>query len=318
VIVARSVDLGESARVLASADLPQIIGALGIFIVGIITRVYIWRLLLPPRPDGSRVSTRQVAPVLMAGYLGNAILPARLGEVVRGYLISRREGVPVGGAFGSIALERAIDIGALACLGYVAALGVGAAGWVLQWTAVLAVAGILVIGALASVGLGAPLRLFAWMFGRGPARPLAGQVMARLGRFIEWSGGAHRRRAIAIAVGLSVFAWAAAAAANLVTAQAVGVSLTPASAGLITAISVLVTAIPSAPAYVGTFELAVVAVAGTLGIPPAPALAFAALSHIIALIPTLVGGPLGLAWMGLDLRTVAAEAREDRIVGAEA
>jgi uncharacterized protein (TIRG00374 family) len=314
-LIARAVDLEEAARILASAQVLPVVAALGVFVAGLLARVLIWRLLLPSHLDGTRVTARALTPVLMVGYLGNSLLPARLGEVLRGYLISRREGVPIGGAFGSIALERMIDVATLACLGLAAAVGAGANGWVLQWTAVLAGIGVLVIVALATVGLRPLLRLFSWLFGRGPLRLIVRRFSERLERFVHWSGGSHRRRAIIFAVGLSTVAWLSAAAANLLVARALGLSVTPAGAGLITAVSVLVTAIPSAPAYVGTFELAVVAVAQTLGIPAAPALAFAALSHVITLIPTIVGGPLSLAWMGIDLRSVAAEAREDRAIG---
>lgn len=311
-IVASSVDLNETARVLADASIPPIVAGLAVFIVGIGARIMIWRFLLPSRVDGSRVSAGRLTPVLMVGYLGNTILPARLGEVLRAYLISRREGVPIGGALGSIALERIVDIATLACGAFIAALGVGATGWLLQGTGLLAAGGVVGLVALATVGLRPFLDLFAKIVGHGPLRAPVAVVVRIFDPFVHWSGGSHRRGAIVASIILSAFAWLTNAAMYALVAQAVGVEFTPAGALLVTAISVLATAIPAAPAYVGTFELAAVTVAGSLGVAAAPALASAVLAHVIGLVPTIVGGPISLAWLGVDLKRLSADAKDDR------
>jgi len=92
--------------------------------------------------------------------------------------------------------------------------------------------------------------------------------------------------------------------------QAVGASLSPAGAILVMAVTVLATAIPSAPGYVGTFELAAVAVAGSLGVPRDIALALAVLAHVLGLLPTAVGGSVALMRLGGGLRRLSAEAAE--------
>ena len=103
--LARSVDLGKTAQLIARASLGPLIAAMGIFLVSVVLRFVIWQTLLPPRSNGTHVSAPTLAPILMVGLLGNAVLPARLGEVIRGYLVSRREDVPLGGALGSIAID---------------------------------------------------------------------------------------------------------------------------------------------------------------------------------------------------------------------
>jgi glycosyltransferase 2 family protein len=61
-------------------------------------------------------------------------------------------------------------------------------------------------------------------------------------------------------------------------------------AALLAAGTNLATAIPAAPGYVGTFELAAVTIAGSVGILPEPALAFAVLVHATTLLLTSIGG----------------------------
>ena len=66
-----------------------------------------WRLLLEPvRP----LQTRQVAPAMMIGFMGNNIFPAHLGEFIRVYFLGREFGVPKTAVFSSVVLERVFDV----------------------------------------------------------------------------------------------------------------------------------------------------------------------------------------------------------------
>jgi uncharacterized membrane protein YbhN (UPF0104 family) len=103
---------------------------------------------------------------------------------------------------------------------------------------------------------------------------------------------------MAAAVVLSIGSWSLTVLAFAAAAQAVGVEPTIGQAALLAAGTNLATAIPAGPGYVGTFELAAVTIAGSVGIPPAPALAFAILAHAAALLLTSAGGALVLALGG--------------------
>lgn len=60
-----------------------------------------WALLLTTTTHG-RVKTLRVIGPLTVGYLANAILPARLGEVARSALVARRESIPIGAVVASV------------------------------------------------------------------------------------------------------------------------------------------------------------------------------------------------------------------------
>jgi uncharacterized protein (TIRG00374 family) len=316
-LVARSVDLGAAGRVIARAAIGPLMVGMAIFLVGLALRFVIWQTLLPPRSDGSRVSAGRLAPILMVGLLGNAVLPARLGEVIRAYLVSRREKIAFGGALGSVALERVVDTAILAVLAFVAAMGATAAVWIVRGTGLLAVAGIVVMVALATTGLRPLLNLLARFSAIRVLEAPVAAVYRRVEPFVHWSGGAHRRRAIGIVLCLSAAAWLCNAAMFQLVGNAVGASISPGGALLIMAMTVLATAIPSAPAYVGTFELAAVTVAVSLGVPADTALAMAVLSHAVGLLPTAIGGPAALAYIGGGLRALSATAAEEGRIQAD-
>jgi hypothetical protein len=95
---------------------------------------------------------------------------------------------------------------------------------------------------------------------------------------------------LSVSIALTLSAWAMTAVVFAAAAAAVGFEVTPAQVLLIAAATNLATAIPSAPGYVGTFEFAVVATAGAIGLDAASALAMGILVHATILATTTVGG----------------------------
>jgi glycosyltransferase 2 family protein len=312
-LVARSVNLGEVGRIVAGASPGLIALAVGVMSLALGLRVVTCFVLLADRADGSRVGIRRLTSPVLVGYLGNLVLPARLGEVVRSYLISRREALPIGATLGSVALERILDTAMLAAIAFVAASLLGAAPWIVQGTGLVAIVGVILVTALATTGLQPLVRLLGRL---GLLRAPITAVLKVIEPFAYWSGGGHRRIAIGLGLALSLAAWLCNAAMFWLVGRALGTSLSPAVALLVMAVTVLATAIPSAPGYVGTFELAAVAVASSLGIPRDTALALAVLAHVIALVPALAGGSLALMRLGGGLGELSAAAVEHGRTGS--
>jgi uncharacterized protein (TIRG00374 family) len=72
-----------------------------------VLRAIRWQFLL--RPIGpTRLS--QAFRTTVIGFAANTVLPARIGEVVRPYLLARREGLSVPATFTTIILERLLDL----------------------------------------------------------------------------------------------------------------------------------------------------------------------------------------------------------------
>lgn len=302
-VVASTVDLRETGSILADADPVPLVAIVGIVAVQVTVRAWRWSFLMPLGSDGRRLRVRRLLPPLLVGYLGNAVLPARLGEPMRAVLASRREQVGTTEALGSVLLERLIDVATLAIVAFSAALVVGAPDWITQVLGVAALGGIVGMAILVSIGI-QPIVVIADRIGldRRPA------LRSLVGRFAASIGGTGRRRAIAISAGVSIGAWLLDAVSFWLAARAVGVELVYPAALLIAGFTVLGTAVPSAPGYVGTFELAAAAAAGALGVPAAAALAMAVVAHVMTLAPMALGGAASLPIVGTSLATAAREA----------
>ncbi|MEA2621179.1 MAG: glycosyltransferase 2 family protein [Chloroflexota bacterium] len=310
-VLAQAVDLRRTLDILSRTDPVPLLAALVVVAVQLGLRSIRWALLLPSVASG-RIPARRIAPVLLVGYLGNIALPARLGEVVRAYLVSRREPVAFSLSLGTVVLERVMDLATLALVGFVAAVLAGGPAWILSGTAVVALLGLAVTAFLVVVGLA---RLVGWAqrLVAGTSRRVAG-LAALLVRFGE-GAGAQPRAAIATALAISVACWLLDGTTFWLAGRALGVDVAWPSALLIAAVTVLGTAIPSAPGYVGTFELAAVAAANALGIASEPALAMAVLAHVMTTVPLAVGGAIALVAMSVSLKSVSAAASARREEG---
>ncbi|HUS15321.1 MAG TPA: lysylphosphatidylglycerol synthase transmembrane domain-containing protein, partial [Chloroflexia bacterium] len=90
--------------------------ALGAYFIGVWFRAVRWGVLLSPLRKG--IHPYQLFKVLVIGYMGNDILPARLGDVIRVFVLSRRESVTKSATLATILVERIFD--GLTMLGFLA------------------------------------------------------------------------------------------------------------------------------------------------------------------------------------------------------
>lgn len=306
-LVIRSVDLGACVTVLSQANPIPLAACLAVIATQVALRSVRWRLLLPAPRHGGRIRLSRIIPVLLVGYLGNAVLPARLGEPIRAYLVARREDLDAAEAFGSVVLERVVDTATLAVSAFIAAVAVSAPGWIVQTTGVAAVIGCAVTGALVVVGP-APLVRLARALVPGPFAARAEPIMVRLEVFARGIDRPSRSSAIVVAAAVSALCWLGDMTTFWLVARSIGAPVDPAAALLIAAVTVLGTALPSAPGYVGTFELAAATTAQALGVSAAPALALAILAHALAVLPVAGAGAVSMIAMDARLGRLATDA----------
>ncbi len=187
----RGVDFKEMGRALRDADYLWLVPLAVIAIVSHVLRSWRWQILLEELPDTAgehkRVKIFNAFSALIIGYLTNYAAP-RLGEVVRAGVLSRREGLSVSGVFGTVVVERVLDVIVLAVLLIVTSVALidqsetvrelflyplaARLGQIPMGTAVF---GILLVLALA---IGVFLLARRWVKAGGRLKKIAGQFMA--------------------------------------------------------------------------------------------------------------------------------------------
>ena len=307
-VVLRSVDLGASLDLVSKANPLYLLACAAVIATQVVLRSARWRVLLPRRRDGNRIALRRIPAPLLVGYLGNAVLPARLGEPIRAYLVARREDVDAAESFGSVVLERIVDTATLAMIAFAAAAAVDAPDWIVRATAIIALGGFALIAAIVVVGLRPFATLGRRLAGRIPGASRLAPIIDRLDDFARGIDRPSRSSGILVAAVVSAACWMLDATTFWLVARSLGVEVSPPAALLIAAVTVLGTALPSAPGYVGTFELAAATTAQALGVDPAAAFALAILAHAVSVLPTAAAGAVALVAMDVRLGRLAADA----------
>ena len=293
------VDLGALYAALARANYVLVIPAALCTLTGYVLRTARWRVILA---EGARCRFAALFGVLMIGFATNNLLPARLGEFARAYLLRRRTGTRKTFLLASIFVERMFDglvlVGVLAGLSLVVDLP----GWGRE---VELVAGALFLGVVALVAAlltqGALVQQFLALALRPLPDRLASWISAAFASFLSGLSTLRRPSVLAGAAGLSVLVWSLEWSSYFVLSGAFELGLTTAERAaatlLLLAVVNLGIMLPAAPGYVGTFQVFAVAALTAFGVGREAALALAIVAHVMqyALVTAI-----GLAFFGRE------------------
>lgn len=304
----RGVDLSRVGGDIARARPAWLALSLVTALATLVVRTIRWQYLLLPLGEASFGNAFKATAV---GFAASSVLPARAGEVIRPYFLSRHEPMSATGAFATIVLERLLDTVTVLLLlamfvvwfGHDVALTNPAGFRALQWAGFAA-------GAVASAALvvlflmaGEPARL-----GRVTsilARVVPERFAAAIGRiaqkFAAGLGSIRRPGQLLAALALSLPLWLCIGVG--IWAVAVGFGLAIPFTGVFLMIAVLVVgvALPT-PGAVGGFHWAFLFAATEFYAAPRDAAAGAAIVlHLFSILPSLLLGLFFAAQEGLNM-----------------
>ncbi|MGI9148660.1 MAG: lysylphosphatidylglycerol synthase transmembrane domain-containing protein [Chloroflexota bacterium] len=288
---------GEASQILDAlrdADWRLIPVAVGLYFVAVWLRSVRWGLLLPEHA----VKTRVLFRALVVGFTVNDLLPLRVGEVARAYLLGRWCGIPYGSTVASLVVERVLDGLSLAMLllvaltlvpsapGYLLVVGMLAAGLFLT------AAGLLALAAWRASAIKAVARIVA----RFAPRRLGGLIERLAENFARCLALVHSPERLARLLGLSLLAWSLELGLFFVLLLAFKLPATYPLALLVGSAANFATLVPSSPGYAGTFDAVLVKVLQDVaGIGAVPAFSYDVVVHWVVLyIPVVVVGTLVL------------------------
>ena len=260
-----------------SAALASILVAGLVYAAATLARAERWHRIV--RRAGLVVPRAETARLTAVGYMGNNVLPARSGDVMRAFLLAPVAAARKRRVLGTVVAERLLDAAALGLLFVAVAVGVlrrsDVPGGRTVIVLAIAAAG---LAAASVVALTLARRAGALVRVRALVRPLAAPSRDLV--------SAHGVRLLA----LSLVLWTLEAVVYLVVGRAVGLELGLVDAVYVVALTNLFALVPAAPGYVGTFDAAVLFGVGSLGASGSEALAYLVLLRFVLFVPiTLVG-----------------------------
>jgi uncharacterized protein (TIRG00374 family) len=281
-----------------------------------------WQYLLEPIGD-TRYSVAFRTTVI--GFAASFVLPARAGEVLRPYLLARREKLPATAAFATVIVERMLDLVCVLVLLSVFLIFLTdgeamAAPWLYRAVslggATVAPIGVAILVAM-FVMAGHPERLHGFVLRAErvlPAR-VARTVAAFARTFAEGLAVVRRPSRLVWAMGWSMVLWLAIATQVWVLVRAFDIEMPFGGAFLLTAMLVVGVAVPTPGGVGGTHEALRLGVTSFYAADNNAAVGAAILQHAVNFVPILLLGLWfiaqdGLSWSGL--RAEAASARGER------
>lgn len=267
---------------------------------GCVCRVLRWQYMLKAR--NPTLQALECAGPFLAGLALNNVLPLRLGDAIRVFAFGRRLNVPVGYVFGTVALERVLDLFTVATL---LALGLDAlpddiVPLPLARTADWALASALLV-ILATLGCAPMLKRRAACFSaatsaESPPRSRLLRLHEQAGHLAGALAAIGQPRMMARLLALSALVWVCESAVVAATAIAIGVALPLPGAWFSAACGTLATLLPGAPGHIGTFDYFMALGLELFGVKTDSAIALTLLAHAVFWLPITVAG---LAWLAL-------------------
>jgi uncharacterized protein (TIRG00374 family) len=293
---------GPMLQSLGRANYLFVLPALLAYFAGVWLRAVRWHFLLRPVKP---IPSGRLFPVVVIGYMANDVLPARLGELVRAYVLGEEEQVPKTTTIGTIVVERLFD--GLAMLIFVAVVGVTVP-LDAQIAGIFRLATALFIGVLVVLlAFGASrtrsVRLIERVERILPSQ-LEGRVAHLAERFLQGLDCLQSARLSAMILILSVGAWLCESTMYLVVALGFGFHLGFPAYMLTAAVANLGAMVPAAPGYVGTFDFGALASLSLFGLNPGQAGGYVLVLHATLLIPVTLLGFYYLWRANLSLRTL--------------
>jgi len=269
-----------------------LIAAFLIFYVGFPLRGLRWSILV--RQSGFALGLRDSIEIIFLSWLVNCLVPAKLGDVYRAYLLKINSPVSLSRTFGTVFIERILDLFAIVTLGLAAgfisfrkglpgdvqivfAIGVGV---------VLLLAGGLLT--MRNFGRRILLRL-----------PVPHRVVELYDRFEEGVFASMGLRALPRLIVITVLIWATEALRLYFVVLALGlpdVHLGISGAFFVALSASLLTAVPLTPAGIGFVESGVVGLLTIVyGVPQTDALAITLVDRAISVLSIIVLGSIAYA-----------------------
>ena len=283
----------QLSSALASADWRWIVPAIALYFLGTFLRSVRWGQLLPDQ----HVTIPTLFKALVVGFTINNLLPLRMGEVARAYLLARWGRVAYATTVASLIVERILDGLSLAALLLVAIWLLPDAPGYLLAVGIIAGLGFLtgaVLMALAAWRASTLIALVTFCVRWVPSR-FGPPIVRAAESFTRALAMVHHPARLARVLVLSIVAWCSELGLFFALMFSLGIAGTYPRALLVGSAANFATLLPSSPGYAGTFDAALARAAqDSLAISAGLAGAYDIVVHATLFLPVVVVGTLVL------------------------
>ena len=291
----RKIDFFQLWTALLRVDYRFIVLAVGGTFVNYLLRAVRWHYLLIPE---KRIPLSSLYPATIIGYMANNLLPARLGEFVRAYVLARKEGLQMPTVFASLVIDRLFD-GFTVMLILLFTLftlklpqGMADAETALKTGGVVTFilyAGIIIFLLLLKRQTMRTLRWTGVLLKPFPQK-LSERIIRLLGSFISGIRISSKGGHISAVLISSLLIWIFCIIPVYSVLLGFGIKLPVAASMFILVLLVFAVMVPASPGYIGTYHYACFKGLSAFGIAEPTAVSIALVLHSIGFFPVIFAG----------------------------
>lgn len=277
-------DWGEVARLVGQADPGFLLLAFVAYYATFPVRGYRWRYVLAR--SGVPIRLRDATEILFLSWFVNCLVPAKLGDIYRAFLLRGNFGASISRTVGTVFIERVADIIVIASLALAAGF------WSFRGRSRPEIDLIFAIGFAVAIGLVLVIVGFR-VFGGQIGRRLPQRIGELWGRFQEGSTSLLSARSVPFILALTVVIWLLEGARLYFVIRALAlpeVGLGISASVFVALAAALLTAIPLTPAGFGFVEAGIVGVLFLYGVTQEPAAAVALVDRGLSIVTVIIIG----------------------------
>jgi glycosyltransferase 2 family protein len=304
----QQVDWARTAATLRDANWVLASLGIGAAVATLVTFAFRWRVLLSSTAE---LPVRDTFSYIMIGHLANTVFPLRMGEVAKAVLLGKRHQISASLVFGSVVLERTLDVLTILVLALGVSFTMDIPPAVRAGMVTLAGAGLVAVGVLLFLARSGN-RVLGWVGRLSCFAPgiLAERLAMLVERFAEGLGTLRDGREVGLVLCLSLLGWAIAGTATTSYIAAFHLSAPWYAGFFVLTVTNLGSAIPSSPGFIGVYHyLAVLAL--SVWVPDkSEALGYAIGTHGITVLVNILLGCTCVAREGIALQSISTMGSE--------
>lgn len=298
----REIDIKKSIEIIKNIKISYAIISLILGVIIIVFRALRWECFIPLKEP---IKKRTIVASVYIGYMASNVLPAKLGEVVRAYVLGAKEGVSKSAVFASVVTERLFDVIIGVVILSVSLIFIPNLPDKVLYAAIslfiISIVGIIILVFL-SFNKDFAHKVFNKVFGILPQK-ISVKLIEFSCNFIDGIGIKNDIKHIFL-----IFLYTALYLIGQIFTigfllAAFDIEASPIIALFIFAVGGFGFAIPSAPSGIGPFEWVIIFGLSLIGIDKSTAAPYALLYHIMGIVPITLIGFIFLFILGIDLKS---------------
>jgi glycosyltransferase 2 family protein len=288
----RGINLQDVFRDLKKIQLTYVIFFILLVILMQWLRSYRWGVILQPMEKIDQFSLFSVTSV---GFLAIASIPARIGELARPYLISKRSSIKMSSALGTILVERVLDSFTVLAIAVIVLFLTDLPPWMIRSSIIffLLALGMFCFIIFLILRRDAALKLINKILSKLPGK-FAHKIDKLIHYFIDGFQIVTNIKLLLYLFLLSSLIWFVDVLAIYMLLKAFGFTLPVLASFVVMIILIVGIAIPAGPGYIGNWHFACVLALSFFGLAKAEALSFAVVYHFLSMVIVVV---LGVAFL---------------------